>query len=75
LKQISNILKFILKRTITGKESLIDLPADKFASTKPLKVISKEGVFPSRYHSNYCEIFVWSYIEVFTLWKNRWEVE
>jgi hypothetical protein len=75
VETISNILKSILERTIAGKEFPIDLPADKFASTKPLKVISKEGVFPSMYYSNNCEIFVWSYIEVFTLWKNRWEIE
>jgi hypothetical protein len=75
VETISNILKFILERTIAGQETLIDHPSDKFASNEPLKVISKEGVFPSRHHSNYCEIFIWSYIEVFTLWKNRWEIE
>lgn len=75
IETISNILKSIIERTIAGKDIPIDLFADKFVATKPLKVISKEGVFPSRNHSNYCEIFIWSYIEVFTLWKNRWEIE
>jgi len=75
VETISYILKIILERTIAGKEIHIDLPVDKFASTKSLKVISKDSVFPSRYHTNNCEIFVWSYIEVFTSWKNRWEIE
>ena len=75
VESISNILKFILERTIAGKEIPIDFFAYKFAPTKPLKVISKEDVFPSRYHYNHCEKFIWSYIEVFTLWKNRWKIE
>jgi hypothetical protein len=75
VKSIANILKIGFERTIAGQKFPVDFLADKISFTKPLKLISKEDVFPSWYPSMPYEIFVGYYIEFFTLWKNKWEIE